>query len=414
MTKLSAAGNALVYSTYLGGSGEDSGHEFALDGSGCVYVTGDTWSPNFPTQNAYDATFNGGNYDAFVSKFSSSGNSLIYSTFLGGSDVEDGSGIVIDGLGCAYVTGYTGSSDFPTQDALDSSHNGSWDAFVSKLSPMGNVLLYSTFLGGLQDDHGHGIALDDSGSIYVTGFTESSDFPVHNAFDATINDSSDVFLTKLAASGDSLVYSTFVGGSSKDVYWIGGSIEVDDSGCAYLTGGTRSPDFPTQDAYDASYSDSTDVFLIKFSATGESLIYSTFIGESGEEVGLDLALDSLHFAYVIGYTYSPGFPVQNAFDPTYNGSGDIFVAKLGPVVSCCLLRGDIDHNGTGPDIADLVYLVTYMFGSGPNPVCEDPAGSGYYSEADIDGSGTGPDIADLVALVNYMFGGCPACLVPCP
>ncbi|MCK4626235.1 MAG: SBBP repeat-containing protein [Phycisphaerae bacterium] len=396
VTKLSAAGNALLYSTFLGGASVDFSIDIAVDGSGCAYVTGRTESPDFPTQNAYDGSYNGYS-DVFVTKLSAAGNSLLYSTFLGGTSYNCGSGIAVDGSGCAYVSGDTWSSDFPTQNAYDSIYNdGGSDVFVTRLSTAGNSLLYSTFLGGTSADFGWGdIAVDGSGCAYVTGYTYSPDFPTQNAYDGSYNGYSDVFVTKLSATGNSLLYSTFLGGTNYDV---ARRIAIDNSGCAYVTGDTESPDFPTQNAYDASYNGDKDVFVTKFSAAGNLVLYSTFLGGASLDIGFSVAVNDSGCAYVTGYTASADFPTENPYQ-TYQGDIDVFVTKL--CESCCAIRGDVDHSGILPiDIADLVYLVDYMFNEGPEPPCWD--------EGDVDASGVMPiDIADLVYLVDYMFNSGP-------
>ncbi|MFQ6009213.1 MAG: SBBP repeat-containing protein, partial [Candidatus Zixiibacteriota bacterium] len=225
----------LSYSTYLGGESDDEGHGIAVDNSGNAYVTGRTLSTNFPTQNAYQTDQPG--WDVFVTKFSATGDSLIYSTYLGGNGANGdcGYGIAVDDTGNAYVTGYTYSANFPTTpDAYDNSKNGLNDVFVTKLSPSGN-LVYSTYLGGAGSDDGYGIAVDDSGNAYVTGWTHSSNFPTTDCAYDTIFNGSDVFVTKFSATGDSLVYSTFLGKWGGEM---GYGIAVDTSGNAYVTGHT--------------------------------------------------------------------------------------------------------------------------------------------------------------------------------
>ena len=252
----------LLYSTFLGGSGYDGGGDIALDAGGAVYVTGSTWSSNFPTTpGAFDPSFNGGYDDAFVTKLNTAGSGLVYSTFLGGSnyDFERGYAIAVDGTGMAYVTGRTGSSDFPTTPgAFDPSYNGYGDAFVTKLLPDGSGLAYSTFLGGSSaTDWGDSIVVDEAGTAYITGPAGSSDFPTTpGAFDPTcscnpVNHIGDAFVTKLNADGSGLVYSTFLGGSGHDY---GYTIALDGAGAATVTGQTLSTDFPTTPgAFDPSY-----------------------------------------------------------------------------------------------------------------------------------------------------------------
>ncbi len=182
VAKLNAAGNDLVYSTYLGGSGDDYGRGIAVDGAGNAYMTGLTGSTNFPTQNPYQGTHSGGTYDAFVTKLNATGSGLLYSTYLGGNGDDQGYGIVVDGNGKAYVTGETNSTDFPTQNPHQPTNAGLSDAFVTKLNAMGNALLYSTYLGGSNNDTIGGIAIDGAGHAYVTGGTESTNFPTRNSY----------------------------------------------------------------------------------------------------------------------------------------------------------------------------------------------------------------------------------------
>jgi hypothetical protein len=284
-------------------------------------VTGGTDSKDFPTQNPYQGSPRGG-LDAFIAKLSASGDSLVYSTFLGGSSREYGEAIAVDGSGSAYVTGDTGSTDFPTQSAFQT-NQGLRDVFVSKLSPTGDSLVYSTYLGGSSGDLGHGIALDGSGSAYVTGWTDSTDFPTRNPLQ-TDRGSKDAFVTKLSPSGDSLVYSTYLGGSSHDY---GSAIAVDDSGSAYVMGYTVSTDFPTQKAYQL-YQGIYDAFVTKLSPSGDSLVYSTYLGGRYSEWGYGIATDKSGSAYVTGATFSRDFPTQNPsqMDQAFI---DVFVTKIG-------------------------------------------------------------------------------------
>ncbi len=330
----------LVYSTYLGGSSSEMGHGIAVDGGGCAYVTGLTASTNFPTESPYQGTFQGGDWDVFVTKMSASGNSLVYSTYLGGGDRDEGRPIAVDGNGCAYVTGLTRSTDFPTQNPYQTDQ-GDWDAFVTKLSASGNSLVYSTYLGGSGPDYGEGIAIDDDYCAYVTGRAESSDFPTQNPYQGEGGD--DAFVTKLSVSGNSLVYSTYLGGSSSDD---GYGIAVDGSGCAYVTGQTFSTDFPTQNPYQTDQG-SYDAFVTKLSTSGNSLVYSTYLGGSSSEYGFRIAV-VIGYAYVTGSTHSSDFPMQNPYQ-TYQGSGDVFVTKLSTagnslVYSTCL-GGSSDDQG---------------------------------------------------------------------
>jgi uncharacterized protein (TIGR03437 family) len=194
---LAPAGNALVYSTYLGGNATDVGSAIAVDAAGSAYITGATTSSNFPTQSPYQATYQGGIMDAFVTKLTPAGNALVYSTYLGGSRDEWGMGIVLDAAGSAYVTGVTSSTNFPTQSPYQETLQGYQEAFVTKLTPAGNALVYSMYLGGSGNGWGSGIVLDAAGSAYVAGYTFSADFPTHSAYQATNQGGSDAFVTKI-------------------------------------------------------------------------------------------------------------------------------------------------------------------------------------------------------------------------
>jgi hypothetical protein len=339
VVKLNPTGSKLVYATYLGGWQEDYGYGIAVDGSGAAYVTGNTQSSDFPTTSgAFDTSYNGGNYygDAFVAKLNASGSKLLYATYLGGSDNDWSNSIAVDRSGAAYVTGETNSPNFPTTPgAFDRSFNWNWDAFVVKLNATGSKLVYATYLGGRHEDYGKGIALDGSGAAYVTGYTDSSDFPTTpGAFDSSFNDYSDAFVAKLNASGSKMVYATFLGGGLVE----GHDIAVDGSGMAYVTGYTYSSGFPvTPDAFDTSNNGEDDAFVAKLNRTGSCLVYATYLGGEDEDRGHDIALDGSGMAYVTGKTNSYDFPTTHgAFDPSFNWNGDAFVVKLNPVGHACL------------------------------------------------------------------------------
>jgi hypothetical protein len=285
VTKLNARGNDLFYSTYLGGSGVDFGYCITTDSSRNTYVTGSTESPDYPvTSGAYD-TSKSGYRNVFVTKLNPDGNALLYSTFLGGGRWDEGYGIKVDISRNVYVTGNTNSPDYPvTSGAFDTSlyvnSSGSSDVFVTKLNAGGTSLIYSTFLGGNYGDFGKSIALDSSGNAYVTGYTESFDYPVTSgAYDTSKSGGNDAFITKLNANGTSLLYSTFLGGIGMDR---GYGIALDSSGDAYLTGCTWSSDYPvTNGAFDTSFNGgSVDTFVTKLNVDGTGLIYSTFLGGS--------------------------------------------------------------------------------------------------------------------------------------
>jgi hypothetical protein len=333
VTKLNRSGSALIYSTFLGGTNGDEGKGIAVDGEGRAYVTGNTNSVDFPTTpGAFDTTYNGFE-DAFVTKLNAAGSALAYSTFLGGATFDRGDGVTVDLRGRAYVTGSTTSVDYPTtRGAFDRTFNdGAFpgDAFVTKLNASGSALAYSTFLGGMNEDEGNGIAVRGD-NAYVTGDTQSADYPTtQGAFDTTLDGNGDAFVTKLNATGSALAYSTFLGGASFDQ---GNGIAVLDRR-AYVTGSTFSDDFPTtQGAFDTTFNSgagASDVFVTKLNATGSALTYSTFLGGTGDDRGRGIAVDTRGRAYVTGLNFSFDFPTtQGAFDTTYNGRTEAFVTKL--------------------------------------------------------------------------------------
>lgn len=320
----------LSYSTYLGGSGGDFGRALALDSSGDVYVAGSTESPDFPALNAYDSDFGGGMCgdspctDAFVTKLASSGTELVYSTFLGGAGGDGALGLAVDAAGSAVVTGHTGSSDFPTTEgalqlakagpSCDLSREGCGDVFVTKLNSAGDHLVCSTYLGGSEDDGGHRIAVDSSGSAYLFGTTSSPDFPTVNPLQAQYGGQIDVFIAKLNATGSNLIYATYIGGTQWDAGYPG-DIVVDVTGNVYVGGWTTSADFPTTPgAFQTEFAGAGlydligDAFVLKLNPSGSALIYSTYLGGSGADPGDTLAVDSSGNAYIGGWTSSIDFP----------------------------------------------------------------------------------------------------------
>jgi Beta-propeller repeat len=390
VTKLNAAGSALVYSTYLGEGGEDAGNGIAVDAAGNAYVIGDTSSDSFPTTlGAFDTSYNGFR-DAFVTKLNAAGSALVYSTYLGGGGLDQGFGIALDAAGNAYVTGVTDSEPFPTTPgAFDTSYNGSRDAFVTKLNAPGSGLVYSTHLGGSGFDEGDGISVDAAGNAYVTGFTASDPFPTTpGALDTSYNGGGedanfDAFVTKLNAAGSALLYSTYLGGGGFDR---GFGIVLDAAANAYISGVTDSDPFPTTlGAFDTSYNGFRDAFVTKLNATGSALVYSTYLGQDAGGIGI--AVDAAENAYVTGGTGSGSFPTTpGAFDTSYNGGGDAFVTKLNAAGSALLystyLGGGAFDEGLGIalDAAGNAYVTGYTasdsFPTTPGAVETDDNGGG--------------------------------------
>jgi hypothetical protein len=333
---------ALLFSTYLGGLGDDSGLGIALDSSNNAYVTGQTAAADFPTTAGAFQTTLAGFTDAFVTKLNSGGT--VYSTYLGGSSADSGSAstaasaIALDSSNNAYVTGNTNSTDFPTTaGAFQSTFAGALDAFVTKLNSSGTALLYSTYLGGSIDASGSpsasgsAIALDSSNNAYVTGYTDCTDFPTAvGAFQTTLASTLDAFVTDLNSSGTALLYSTYLGGSGDDG---ANGIALDSSNNAYVTGQTFSADFPiTLGAFQTTFAGAVDAFVTEVNSSGTALLYSTYVGGSGDDYSYGIALDSSNNAYLTGVTFSADFPTTaGAFQTTFGGGGvDAFVTKLDP------------------------------------------------------------------------------------
>jgi len=393
VAKFSAAGK-LVYLSYLGGSQLDIGTSLAVDAAGDIYVTGMTRSYDFPvTEGAYQSQYagSGGNAceaagDAFVTKIDPSGSGLVYSTYLGGRLDDLGSAVAIDAAGNAYVTGYTLSLNFPvTEGAYQTSFHGSggqhnkpvcngvnqavpqpWfvtgDAFVTKLNPSGTGLVFSTYLGGSLDDFALSLALDSSNNVLVGGFTLSQNFPVtagapDSAFGGSeiqneFFTSGDGFITKLSASGSSLIYSTYLGGSGDDAVT---SIYSAADGSAWVTGFTSSLNFPvTSNAIQSKYGGYYDLpfliedlvgdaFATQINPAGTAVSYSTYLGGSNNDMGTSIAVDSAGLVYVVGFADSTNFPVTaDAIQPRFAGDGgqapyfvygDGFVSVIDPLAS---------------------------------------------------------------------------------
>jgi hypothetical protein len=287
----------IAYSTFLGGTRTDQGFRIAVDSQGNAYIVGqNTGSLDFPTVNPFQPQ-HGGGVDLFVTKFDASGSALVYSTYLGGRGDEIGHDITVDGDGNAYVTGWTDSVNFPVVEPFQPVLGGRTDGFVTKFDPTGGVV-YSTYLGGSDIDAGGGIAVDAEGSAYVTGSTSSRDFPTVNPFQPSLRGQVNVWVAKFDASGSALVYSRYLGGSVRDA---GITIAVDADGSACLTGQTNSFNFPTVNAFQPGYGGGTeDAFVAKFDPTGAALVFSTFLGGSLEDNGAGIAVDAAGNIYVTG------------------------------------------------------------------------------------------------------------------
>jgi hypothetical protein len=359
--ELDAVGSALLYSRSLPGGGATG---IAVDLADNAYVVGSPATDFTPTADAFQTTPGSSSPQAFVMKLEPSGN-LVYASYLGtgGDSARD---VAVDTTGVAYVTGYTYSATFPTRNAFQTRGAGSYDGFVSAVNPQGTALLYSTYLGGTQQDFAEGIAVDADGSAYVTGRTSSWDFPLAAPFQAQMNSGEDAFVTKLAPDGRSLVYSTFLGGGtvgsgSDEAY----AIAVDADGSAVVTGRTDASNFPVVDAPQPTFGGTRDAFVAKFNGAGSGLIYATYLGGSLTDEGWSIAVDGSGGTYVVGATHSYDFPTASPLQPTNANApeSDAFVAEIsetalpGPLadVSVSMVgSSDLVHGGDPVD-----YTLTY-------------------------------------------------------
>lgn len=338
VAKLNPTGTRLEFATLLGGEDSDTAYGLALDGENYVYVSGKTWSADFPTTSgAYRRNLHPSEPTQYAVKLSPDGSRLAYATFLGAG--WNDSRIALDAARHAYVVGCTEDPAFPvTPGAFDTSHNGSYDTFITILSPDGSALLFSAFIGGSGFDCYSRLAVDDSGKAFIAGSTDSPDFPTTSGgFMRDRRGDSDAFVMKIDPAGRRVEYSTLLGGATGayggEDYASG--IAVDRSGSAYVAGGTDCTDFPTTaDAFDRSYNSpgwyGDDTFLAKIASDGATLDYATYFGGGRLDYGSALALDAVGAAYLAGSTFSSDIPTTSgAFDRTINGSGlDAFVAKL--------------------------------------------------------------------------------------
>ncbi|HXJ96266.1 MAG TPA: SBBP repeat-containing protein [Terriglobia bacterium] len=354
VSKLNNTGTQLLYSTYLGGSGADAVAGMAVNTGGAVFITGTTYSSNFPvapkttasnpsSPQAFQTTY-AGNGDAFVAVIPSSGSALTYASYLGGSGADFGQAITFDSAGNAYVTGSTQSPDFPIPTGttpFQSTVAGSSDVFVAKVSPSGTELLNSTYLGGAQADTGQGIQVDSSGNVYVAGYTFSTNFPTMNPIQGANKGNADAFATELDSKLSTLQFSTYFGGSDRDRAF---GIALDSSANIYITGDTQSTDFPTTTGapvLQSQYNGNGDAFVVEITnGTTPSTKYSTYLGGTGTDQANGIVIDSSGNAGVVGFTNSSNFPLNDAMQQILGlngGSGcdtslcsDVFVADVMP------------------------------------------------------------------------------------
>jgi hypothetical protein len=422
LSRLSSTGSALVFSTYLGGTSHDYATGVALDAEGGAGITGYTQSGDFPVPNAYQSSHRGGTYDAFVSRLSSTGSSLVYSTYLGGSGMEWGQRIAVASDDSAWVVGYTQSGNFPTQEPCQASLAGDSDIFLSRFSS-GGSLLFSGYWGGSGYEDGYGLCLNGSGEPCVAGSSGSNDFPIRDAYQTSFAGAYpnkwDIAISRFSSSGSDLIYSTYLGGSETES---GFGIALDSEGRICITGSTYSSDFPMCVPYQGGMAGMPDAFVSRFSSSGSALDYSTYLGGSGEDNGWDIGLDAAGNACVAGRTSSGDFPMSNAYQSTHCGGEDAFVARLtfrAPTPPPFVIdSGDYDGDGTS-DIGifrgssglwSVRNLTRLNFGSSADcPVPADYAGDGTSLPAVFRPSA---GLWSIRGLTRIYFGGRGDYLVP--
>ncbi len=334
VSKIDSSLSNLLASTFIGGSNYEYANSIAIDSSGDVYVTGLTYSSNYPaTTGAYDTSHNGGR-DVFVSKMDSSLTSLLASTLIGGSSWDEANSIAINSSGNVYITGEASSGYPATTGAYDTSHSGGTEVFMSKLDSSLTSLLASTFIGGSGNmENANAIAIDSSGNIYITGFTGSSDYPTTSGgYDTSYNNGGDVFVSKVNSSLSSLLASTFIGGLSDDQ---ANALSIDSAGDVYITGFTKSASYPTTSgAYDTSINGLRSVFVSKIDSSLSSLLASTFIGGLSDDQANALSIASAGDVYITGFTKSESYPTTSgAYDTSHNGVKDLFVTMIDNTLS---------------------------------------------------------------------------------
>lgn len=424
VTKLSPDGSTVVYSTFIGGVKDDIVAGIEIDGDGRVYVAGYTESPDFPTTiGAYDTVIDGaGNYnDGFVLRLNAEGSALEYSTFFGGANHDYPTGIAVDSTGAAYICGDTlSATGFPTASGtFQTAHQGGYDSFAVKISNDGTALSYGTILGSAGTEHAYSIAVDSEGCAAIMGRTDSADFPTVGATsDTTFNGgTTDAFYVRLHSSGAALT-STFLGGSGNEIDYVSGlssraAVAIDSSRNAYVAYNTKSSDIATSvSAYDRTFNGGTDVVVAKIAIDG-SIVYTSYLGGTGGEAPTAISLDSSNNVYVLGDTASSNFPTtRGAYDTSFNGGQDMFVARLGTSLQSLhysTFLGGIGADagwGMAVDAQSDVYVVGSTSSSNfpmTDSVLDEDFGDGtdgVLSKLDLTGPPSSPQSLTAVAAVN--------------
>lgn len=368
VARIDSSGSRLLYSTFLGGSGQETATGIAVDSAGNAFISGATTSDNFPVYRPTQSVKRG-QQDAFVAQVNAAGSAMLFSTYLGGMGDDRANAIAVDSATRIYIAGDATSPNFPTVNAFQAATGGNQDAFVAKLDPATGTLLYSTYLGGNGGVAGlpetaTAIDVDSSGSAYVAGVTSSADFPVSNPYQSRSRTLLNAFLVKIAPGGNGLAYGTYLGGSALSV---ANAVRVDPSGKACVAGYTASADFPVVGPVQQANAADYDAFLTCFTPDGKNLDFSTYLGGSASDAayGIGLAGTSI---YVAGQTTSQDFPLKNGTQDWNGGSFGGFVTQLqngepsgGPPTDDVFVRSVyLDLLGRAPDAAGLAFWASEL------------------------------------------------------
>jgi Beta-propeller repeat len=401
-----ALATSLVFASNLGGSQSDAVRAIATDAAQNIYVVGETYSQDFPGAAPSNSRSSG---DAFIVKLNPTGAQILYSIVLGGSGYDSARGVAVDSAGNVYVTGTTGSPNFPTTAGAfqqSASSYGQSNAFVVKVNPAGSIV-YSTYLGGASTDIGYAIAVDSTGAAYVAGSTNSTNFPVTSgAPQSHLNGATDGFVVKLDPTGATLIYATYIGGENIDLC---SGIAVDGTGAAFVTGTTSSTAFPVVAALDSTLSGPSDAFLAKISSAGNSFLFSTYLGGESADNGNVVALDSSGNAYVGGNTMSTSFPVTSGVvQTTLNGSYDGFLCAIANSGSAILfatyLGGSASDSINGLFINASGQIVVAGYTASVNFPLMNPIQGTFGGDFDAFVAILGPNASSLV-FATYLGGG---------
>ncbi len=356
----------LDFSTFLGGSSNDYGRAIDVDTDGNTYVAGYTVSNDFPIEDPFDSTYSGGGsagYDVFVTKLSPAGDTILHSTYIGGANGNDqAEELAVADDGSVVLVGSTDSDDFPTESPYQATLAGEKDAFICKLDPTGALLSFSTYMGGSASDYATGIELDGSNRPVVAGYTKSADFPTVNAFDGSLGGSQDAIALRLSSDGQSLDYATYYGGTGIDAAF---DLALAADSSPILCGYTSSTDLPLQSPYDDSFGGGSlgDAFVAHFNVDASALNFASYLGGTGDDVGIAVDVSSTGTYWLHGYTSSSDFPMASAIDNTFNGSNETFLSELnpaGPSLAFSTFIGGTDSEYAGGLKLDATDHVLFM------------------------------------------------------